>query len=266
MSVTCLLITTNVAKRLHLLRNTVTSIERCKTDLFDRKVMSVDIFEDEASLSHFDQYRIAGWEIVSGPSAGRNGIVNNQRRGLAHVQTDHVLYTEDDILINRIPSKAAWGALSTRDVRGKGVGFICFNTHVFSNPERTPQERLDFINNENNYVQAEGELFLAKGPVLRDEYYLNFPVAITSKEIFTRLHEYAASRCNNQGVEVGLTNAWFGTGLDQKWESLIYLKPDAWQRKPFTAQTFYYEANMNFWNNDTGLRHDSINGRENSYF
>lgn len=267
MSITCMLITTNVTNRLHLLENTVRSIEQCNSDLFDAKVMSVDILPNGSTVDYFNRFERRGWTVVSGACAGRNGIVNNQRRGLSHVSTDWVFYTEDDIRINRIPPKLCLSEIDQyRLPSGKKIGFICFNTHIDSATDNGSQERKKFVNDPANYITIGHEQFLVKNYIVRDEYYLNFPVSIVRKPLFDKMHNYAASNCGSQGVEPGLTHAWFGMQLDHEYESLVYVKPDTTDRLPRSLEQFHDQSNMSFWNNDPSFRHPSINNRENSLF
>lgn len=263
MSLGCMVLATNVRSRLHLLENAIQSIEAVRGDAIGEKVLSVDLFPGEEPVKYFDKF---GWKVVSGPCAGRNGMQINQQRGLSALSSEYVFYSEDDIVVDRIPSWASIAALiENRQQAGRKLGFVCYNTHIASLPDKAPQDRVRFVNSTGNYLRVNGECYLLKSTVLKDEYYLNFPVAIVHRDSFLDMHRYAATHCTGLGIEPAMTTAWFGLGMDAQKDVLVYVKPDCQQRLPLTLMQFYNEANMQFWNNNQSFRHPSINNRKNSF-
>lgn len=103
-----------------------------------------------------------------------------------------------------------------------------------------------------------------------DNYYINFPVSITKKDLFLNMQNYCMEYGNGMGVETAMSKAWFDLGMCDKYEVLIYLKneilDDIRMGKKITVLDFYNYANINFWNNDINLRHKSINNRLSTIF
>ncbi len=266
MSIACMMITTNLKNRLHLLESTVLSIERKVPGLFDYKIMSVDLFPNGIHISHFNKYKILGWAIVSGPCSGKRGMINNQKRGLQNMNTDFVFYAEDDIIIDKIPTKKEWEEISQHTTKnGKKIGFICYNTHIHDDPNNPPKEKVMYINCKANFIRVCNNLFLMKSPVLKDNYYLNFPVAILPVQVFHEMHKYADDNYRGMGIEVAMTHAWFELHKDKEYDAVIYVKNDTLDRLPLNLNRFYRTANMQFWNNNPNLRHKSIS-RQNTIF
>ncbi len=270
MKIGCCLITTNLQNRLSLVENTVNSLTKLE-DRFGRKVMSVDVFPDGVSMNWFGRFQESGWTVLSKKVDPKKSMILNQRNVITNATSDVILYTEDDILINNLPKLTTIQKLfNEKIIDGKSVGFICFNNHVWSNFNETPKHIIDFINDLGSYITIDGDVFLVKNEIIKDKYYLNFPVALTTKKLFLELQDYALENKANHGVEAGMTGAWFDTGKDKEYAVLISLKPeiidDIKSGKKITVLDFYTYANINFWSNDKSLRHESVAGRSNTYF
>lgn len=270
MKIDCCLITTNLQNRLSLVENTIGSLAKFK-DVFNQKIMSVDVFDNGVSLAWFTKYQNTGWRVLSKKIDPEKSMILNQRNAVSNANTDVVLYTEDDILINRLPKLTTIQKLfNEKIVNNKQVGFICFNNHVWSKFKENPKHIIDFIHDLNNYITVDGDVFLVKNEIIKSKYYLNFPVALTTKKLFLTLQDYALVNKAKHGVEAGMTGAWFDTGKDKEYAVLISLKSeiidDIKLGKRMTVLDFYNYANINFWSNDPTLRHESIAGRSNTYF
>jgi hypothetical protein len=264
MKVSCLMITTNVVSRLHLLDNAIKSVERCSGDLIDNKVLSIDMMPNQkCDLNHFKQYEQLGWTLVSGRCSGHRGMLNNMIRGLQNTElSDYIYYVEDDVVITRLPNRQSFGCLAYGQTsNAKPIGFACFNTHV-----NADKGKIGFINNKANYQFFGDELFLIKNEQIRDEYYLNFPSAFIKDGLFREMVVYAADHCEGLGMEPGLTKAWFDLQLYNRYDVATYVRPDTLDHLPLDFDKFYHMANMQFWNNDVNLRHPSINDRKNTIF
>lgn len=266
MKIDCCMITTNLQSRLSLMQNTVNSLKK-NEDRFGQKIMSIDVFsEGEMSLDWFKQFQVAGWKVLHKNVAARSSMVLNQRNAIRRATAEIVLYTEDDILINRLPKLTTIQKLFNENiVNGKRAGFICFNNHVWKRFNENPKHIIDFIHDLNNYITLDGDVFLIKNEIIKDKYYLNFPAAITSKKLFFELENWAFINKVGYGIEQALTGAWFETGKDKDLAVLISLKPEIIDTiksgKRITVLDFYNYANINFWNNDESLRHEVTPGR-----
>ncbi len=270
MKVSCLMITTTTPSRLHLLDNTINSIEQCNIDFIDSKTLSVDVMPKyPIDISYFKKFEKLGWNLAIGACSGHRGMLNNIIRGLQNINTsDYIYYCEDDVIITRLPKKSSFEIFTNNKTKNnKNIGYACFNTHILSLDKEIIPARLNFINDLKNYQKFGDELFLIKDEnILRDEYFLNFPSAIVNSNLFIELINYSKNKCKGIGIEPGLTQSWFDLKFNEQFDVATYVKPQTITKLPIDLNKFYHMANMQFWNNDVNLRHPSINERKNTIF
>lgn len=266
MKTTCLMITTTVKERFHLLHNAIMSVEKCNTGILDQKVLSVDIVEGYPYNSQqFQCYRDLGWFVVEGACSGHRGMANNMLRGLANVDHELLFYCEDDVILHRIPTREHLEELFNTKLGN--VGAIVYNTHACAPWVKEDLEyKLKYINDKYNYFGDGEDWFLAKGMPIKDEYWICFPVAIMRTEHFRQCLKYAYENCSNMGMEPGMSKAWFDLGFGDSQLVVMYVKKDIEKHLPLDFQGLYNMANMQFWNNDINLRHQSVNDRQNTIF
>jgi hypothetical protein len=258
------MITTNIEERYPLLQNAIASVERCDKGVLDQKVLSVDIMKGSSyNSSDFQQFVDSGWLLVEGDCSGYSGMANNISRGLSRIDGDLLFYCEDDIVVNRIPSRENLERLFSGS---NPLGFIVYNTHACA-PWITEglQPKLDYINDKVNYLQRGDDLFLIKGESIRDEYWICFPVAIMETDNYRSCLAHAKMSCGKMGMEPGMTKAWLALGFD-KYPAAVYVQKNIFDSFPLNFQKLHDNANMRFWNNDVTLRHSSINDRKNTLF
>ena len=261
------MITTNLESRVPLMLNAVKSLKNHE-DVLGQKIMSVDMFpQGELTLNWYRQFESDGWNVLSKKVNTSGSMILNQRNVISAATSEVVLYMEDDILVNQLPSLRTIQKLFTEKlVNGKKTGFICFNNHVWSKFHENPTHIIEFIHNVDNYITVDGDVFLVKSETIKDKYYLNFPASITTKKLFFELEDYAFIHKVGYGIEQALTGAWFDTKKDQDYAVLISLKreilDDIKSGKKITILDFYNYANINFWNNDVSLRHEVTPGRK----
>ena len=245
------------------MENTIDSLNKCD-DIFDEKIMSVDTFPGGLKLDWFSKYE-KDWLIYHKMKDDRRSMILNHQNAISKVKNLVTFYTEDDIIINKVPKPDTIDKLFIE----RSVGFVSYNNHVWFNFKQNPPHIINFISNPDNYITVNGETFLVKNSTIQDQFYLNFPVAIFRTDVMKKLHDYAMVHCQGKTIESGLTQAWFDLGYDKKYKVLIYLKDEILQDirdgKQLTVIDYYNYAQMNFWNNDTGLRHLSVPGDNVTY-
>jgi hypothetical protein len=269
----CLVITTNLPHRLQRTVALLESIENADRYLLDNKVLSIDLQPDIEGCE--DQLRSMfepkGWLVVQAPCTGERAMLNNIQRGLMHITEDTLLYCEDHIIIDRLPSKnSLWQFMDLEE-----IGWINFNTHIhqenllgiegFVEPPGK-EGKLGYVNSLGSsdgmprwYHTDEGEEFLIKETCIRDEYFLNFPAAIAPRKVFTELMAYGMQYYSGVGIEIGFTKAWFDLGFDKIYQVAIYTKPGTIDKLPFdTFSQLHENACIRFRNNDSTMLHDSI--------
>lgn len=272
MKVSCLVITTTISSRFDLLSNTIDSIEEHGAGILDQKVLSIDIVEGHPyNKEDFYVYEDLGWFLVIGACSGRRGMANNILRGLANIDGDILFYCEDDVIINKIPSRETLELLFL-DFNNP-LGCIVYNTHahnLWDTDERSKYLKKQYINDSDNYFGIDtDDFFLVKEYPIRDEYLICFPAAIMMVDKFRSCLKYACENCVGMGMEPGMTKAWTDLGFVHQYPVVMYVSktilPNT-EEDSIDFQDLYNRANMQFWNNDETLRHPSINQRQNTIF
>ena len=265
MKISCLVITTTIKERFHLLCNAIDSIERCNDEsVLDQKVLSIDIVEGQPYRRRdFEKFEKMGWHLAKGPCSGSHGMANNMHRGLAYIDGDILFYCEDDVIIQKIPTRKN---LDLMFYNTRPFGAIVYNTHADNTLEKEGTEsRLNYINDTSKYFGDGDDTFLLKGEPIKDEYWICFPAAIMKTDHFRSCLSYACKNCLEMGMEPGMTKAWFDLGFGSE-PVAMYVQRDILNDFPVDFQKLHDRANMQFWNNDVNLRHESVNERQNTIF
>lgn len=269
MSISCLMITTNRPDRMWRTMQALETVNYYGPHL-SKKVLSVDLlpeFQPGCENELVPAAQTMGWKVITGECTGRRAMVNNIWRGLCEIPDggDYVFYCEDHVRIQDIPYE--W---DLEYLRNHGsVEWICYNTHVHQENllnvpgfiERPGREgRLAFINEKEHWVRTpNGREFLVKDTPIQDEYYLNFPAAITHVSTFRRLWQYACDNYQGIGIEIGFTKAWFDTRMAQSWNPAIFAEAGTIAALPLPDfHALHMRARMRFRNNDPSMLHPSI--------
>jgi len=268
MSTACLMITTDLPHRTEMTLRAMRDVFAAGELKVDKYILSIDLQPDlnghSARPILVPAAHELGFKVVTGECTGHRAMINNIQRGLALVDEDTLLYCEDHVFVERIMPRDISDFLFTQTP----VRWICYNTHVhqenllnvpgFIESADRPQ-RFAFINDKQNWHEIGGEEFMVKGPKIRDEYYLNFPVAMVPTEVFTSLMNYGMQHYHDIGIEIGFTNAWFDLQYDRSQQVAIYVKPGTKMFRPFASfQQMHSNACMRFRNNDESMIHPSV--------
>lgn len=271
-TMTCMMITTTVRERYHLQRATVHSIEKASIDgQLDQKVMSVDVVDGHSyEPEWFQQYLELGWQVIFGPCSGHRGMANNMLRGLQMVTENLLFYCEDDVIIQKIPSKKTLDVLFNTNYGDCRLGALVYNTHVLApwvKDEQVKKDRLKYINDRTHYDYIDDSAILVKGIELFDEYWICFPAGIFHKHLFHTCLNYAQSACVGMGMEPAMSKAWDELRINENFRTAMYLQEQVKDKMgTLTFQDMYDLAQMRFWNNDESLQHPSWNDRKNTIF
>lgn len=271
MSIVCLMITTNRPDRYERTLDAMDSVNKCGSHL-SKKILSIDLLPEHEDVipGYEESLRYAaekwGWKVVTGQCTGQRAMVNNIWRGLSEISGggDYIFYCEDHVRIQKIPTESDLEYLRRRT----SVEWICYNTHVHQEnlldvpgfvelPGR--EGRLDFVNDPTHWIRTESGDFLVKDTQIQDEYFLNFPAAITHVNTFRSLLLYACANYHGIGIEIGFTKAWSDTKKSQLWRPAIYAQPGTMDKLPLPDfHALHMRACMRFRNNDFSMLHPSI--------
>ena len=176
MKYSCFIIGTTIEHRVDNLIETMGSIDKENFD-FESKILSIDDFGGGLPDKLKKYTDNNDWLVVIGPA---NGMVNNQVRALENINTEWVLYCEDDVLVEKLPTKEQLNELHNKVNNIGLVSLTGGGYHI-----RQPEIVLDNIKNPDNHIiVGENETFWYRDPNLNNGWFFEFPSLFIKTDIF----------------------------------------------------------------------------------
>lgn len=252
-------ITTNHPKRFDLLTKTISSIEKNNINNIP-KILSVDEFPNfKTDFDFFSKIQQKGWQITFKKHSGNNSMVTNQLNLLEKVNTEWILYCEDDVTFKNIPSLK-----SCNEILKPEIGFISMNAHVHEFPTN---ETLKYCLDDSNYKKIENYILLSKdSKIFQHKWYFNYPSCFIRKEHLKFMLYDSSNRYKNSSysIEEGLSYSWL-INFDKLYKNYIILQ-DLDLKKQDTLQEIHNSAILNYWNNDPTTRVEPVNNKASMWF
>jgi hypothetical protein len=254
------MITTNHPKRFKILEKAINSIEKLKNKQI-RKILSVDEFPQfRTNKEFFDKFSKTGWEVFFKKHTGRNSMVTNQLNLLNKINTEWILYCEDDITFKEIPPFTILEKILTKE-----NGFLSLTGHVHEFPS---SETLEYSRNKENYIDIGEYQILKKDPsVFQTKWFLNFPSCFIRKDHLVDVLRYSSNRFagSSYSIEEGLSYAWFENNMHLKFNSYILLKGLDLSSEDILKE-IHKKTILNYWNNDITTQVPPVNDKESMWF
>jgi hypothetical protein len=206
MKYTCFIIGTTLIHRVDKLIETMVSIDNQNFN-FESKILSIDNFGeglDDKLKEHTDNN---GWLVIMGDA---NGMVNNQIRALNNVDTEWVLYCEDDVLIQKLPTKEQLQKLHNE------IDNVCL-VSLTGGGYNLDHKVLDNITNPDNHIIVGiDETFWFRDPNFNNGWFFEFPALFIKKDVFKACIDKSLSNFKNQQIEQAYTKSYFNLGYHEK--------------------------------------------------
>lgn len=211
--------TTNLEKQKTALQ-TIKSIEEKKFP-FSKKIISIDDFGNDIYDDLKNYLYNNDWVVDLHP---RVGMCENIKIGLNHCTSEWILYSEDDVIVNGLPSVKDFDEIKKNIDRelgilsllsSRGTGFLNDKFDVF---KREILDNRNYINSENYSVWVRNDFTI-------DDFFIEFPITFINKELFLNLFNYAYNNLGNIQIEMGLTKAFIDGGFKEKYKKVNYLRP-----------------------------------------
>ena len=253
------IITTNHPKRFDTLLKTINSFEKNQTKDI-KKILSVDKFPTiETDFSFFNNFEQMGWKVVYKDHTGKNSMVTNQQNLLNFVDTEWLLYCEDDVILRDIPSVD-----SLKKILTKETGFVSLNAHVHEFPTN---DTIQYCKQNKNYTNIDDFCLLKKDKeVFQHKWYFNFPSCFVRKQDLLFILENASNNyCNSHySIEEGLSYSWLSNKENQYCDYIILKNPNL--EKKEILQEIHDSAILGYWNNDLTTRIEPVNKKASMWF
>lgn len=171
------------------------------------------------------------------------GMVSNLGSVIELAKSEWVLYCEDDVVLNSFPDFDELLEFINNNFSGE-VGIIDFiqAPGTFWNNHTSVCFKENFMNENNHKVFKDFRLFERDNNYF-DMYFINFPIILIRRDIFTSCYLYALDNCKGQQIEKGFTIAFYAMGY------------------------FNFYKKIHIWNNHNFNINDCVNleGRHISY-
>lgn len=226
------LITTNILRRWSITLQTIQSFFICKNnEIIDEIILSIDLLNDnikEEKLSKdfiLKSLKDNGFlEKISVYFKNSNGMMSNQINAISHCKGDIIIYCEDDVIINRLPTKNNIIELTNN-------GVIMYNSC------------LSYVNGENiykkeNFLHIDEDYFYKKEKcnftskykdyVKGDNLSVCFPCAIMRKDVMMFAYYKTIKKNRIFGIEANLSHF---VNRSKNLESYIFVEDDSLEIK-----------------------------------
>lgn len=226
------LITTNVLRRWSITLQTIQSFIICKNfDIIDEIILSVDLLGDNVNEEKLSEDNIikslmenSFLEKIRVYFKTSNGMMSNQINAIKHCNGDIIIYAEDDIIINRLPTKNNIIELTKNGVimynsslsyiNGANV-FIKDNFLHFGNDYFYKKEKNNFSSKYKDYAKGEN-------------LSVCFPCAIMRKDVIMLAYYNTIENDQMFGIEANLSHY---INCSKNIESYIFVEDDSLEIK-----------------------------------
>ena len=198
--ISLVVISTNLKRRFYTLVKTIESFKKINKNNFDEIILSIDILENYGEvmtkkeiIKFFSENSILKEDQIFFKKG--EGMISNQCNGIGFAKGNIIIYSEDDIIMKKLPSRKNIIELTKN-------GVINYNKDLsYSGKNREEDMELYKIGNQynkKNFIQINGEYFYKKD---KNRYsfefnrYMSgrnlsvvFPCAIMQKEVFTKVY------------------------------------------------------------------------------
>jgi hypothetical protein len=227
-SVSCVVISTSKKHRQPHCLNTLISIDRNNKGLFCEKIVSIDFVPgNEIHQDLLVYIKSNEWKLINVPL---RKSMDAQRDLLYTAKGDWIFYSEDDVLIQRIPDKDEWSWITSQSFYNKKPGMIAYmhggyNWNMKEEITKDVQDRLNY-----KILHPDCTLW-HRNFSLADDFYWEFPVTMVRRSLFIEANEYAAAHHRGVHSETALTYAWGSLNFNKHFYKATWMK-DPEQFKP----------------------------------
>jgi hypothetical protein len=234
--------TSQPQKQVLFIKNSFQNISKLK---LNNKFVGIDMVEDQplfpGTMKFLNDF---GYIYDQHPL---NGMINNLNTVIDLLESDWVLYTEDDVRINEIPdldklinfinSQANTNVGIIDLMAGRGIKF-------------TPDAQEKYKENAtdpNAYYQFDNYTIWLRTNESIDDFFINFPVLFIKREIFQECFYAAKELFKGSTIEVGFTKAFKHLNMQEKYSKVHIFKkmPDLEVLKTMNAT----DISLEYFNN-----------------
>lgn len=220
-SISCVVLSTSKKYRQPHCLNTLVSIDRNNRGLFCEKIVSIDLVPgNEIHQDLLVYIKSHDWKLISKPL---RKSMEAQLDLINEACGDWIFYSEDDVILTKIPSRDEWEWITTQRFDGKVPGMIAYMHGGYN-----WNLKLDItkqVSNKNNYKIKHPDCVLwYRDYSLGDDFFWEFPVTMVRRNIFKEANIYAGGKYKGVHSETALTYAWNELNIDNFFYKATWMK------------------------------------------
>lgn len=204
----CFVLGTTLKHREQKMLETLISIDVNNFNFID-KILSIDDFGEGTSINVEEYCRNNNWEILIDE---KKGMVNNQIKALKKIKTEWVLYCEDDVIVEKLPNIEQIKKLLEKK---NNVGIISMTGGGYDSHNNHDEIRKNLI---NDIVKVDGDIFWYRDPLLRNDWFFEFPTMIVKTQIFKDCIDTSLKIFKNIQIEQSYTKSYFHLNYHTKYD------------------------------------------------
>ena len=216
-----LVITTTDVEKQKLALQVIKSVDGCNFP-FTKKIISIDDFGNPLDWELKNYLHNNGWTY---DLHSRLGMCENVLKGLTYCDSDWVLYSEDDVLVNKLPSIEDFDLIKNSvDLELGIVSLLSSRGTGFMSKDKWDLMKKN-ISSKENYINGNDYSAWVRTEDTIDDFFIEFPITFINRKLFLDLFEYANNNLSGYQIEQGLTKAFVMGGFKDKFKKVNYLKP-----------------------------------------
>jgi beta-1,4-mannosyl-glycoprotein beta-1,4-N-acetylglucosaminyltransferase len=283
----CVFITTNSKSRVKWMEIAEKSIWDCNTDLIDEFIMCVDMLgnKDEKGNNrellekeYYEQYSKKGWKVLFN---NFENLPQNQRVGFKEAKNDFIFYCEDKVKVTHIPSLDCVRKMHLM----YRFGAIMYNCHLngkcnqkmkngeeikmknarigqdmYDEGRKEREQLMKYVNDEKNYLNVEGSIFLRKNISLCDDYLFTYPTVLLNKQMINQIYDYLSTNKKGINIEKGVGYAFVNLNLHNVFSlyNIINEIPPLVKNGEYNDTNLNKYACMRYRDNDDSMKPETI--------
>ena len=226
------IITTNVFRRWSITLQTIQSFLTCKNcEIIDEIILSIDLLGDNIDEKKLSEENIIKslmendfLEKIRVYFKSPNGIMSNQINAIRHCKGDIIIYAEDDIIMNRLPTKNNIIELTKNGVIMYNSALLyIYGENVFVKDNFLKLDDDYFYKKEKNNFSSD-----CKDYISGENLSVCFPCAIMKKDVIMLAYYNTIKNYRMFGIEANLSHY---INCSKNMESYIFVEDDSLEIK-----------------------------------
>ena len=212
----CFIIGTTLSHRVENMLTTLKTIDSNNFP-FNIKILSLDDFGEGVRVDIEEYAKLNNWLILNEP---KKGMVQNQLKALNNIESEWVLYCEDDVMVEKLPTIKQIEFLLNNNNK---VGMISLTGGGYNADVINHDKILDNIKNDVIKV-GDDDIFWFRDPSLHNAWFFEFPTMFVRTNIFKDCINTSLSNFKSTQIEKSYTKSYFHLRYHNKYDRYTWTR------------------------------------------